>query len=377
MNSAARRTDLQASRRRLLATLGGLVALASGAPAAAVARTGPQEKGAAPTRTRRKAKAKASEPASPYASRADVLAFADQLAERRSLDAAWVRLQLAQARPVQAVRRLIMPAPTGTARNWEGYRDRFIDPQRVAAGLAFWKQAETELARATAQWGVPPELVVAIIGVETFYGRVKGNFRVIDSLATLSFDFPPGRKDRSAFFRNELEEYLAWCSREQRNPLFTMGSYAGAMGLPQFMPSSINRYAIDFDGDGRIDLHANAADVVGSVAHYFSQFGWKPGLPTHFEVEPPAAAEDLAALRAPDIVPSFSAAQFAQRGARLSLAGQQHEGPLALVELHNDGKPASYFAGTSNFYTVTRYNWSAYYAMAVILLAEALKAARP
>jgi membrane-bound lytic murein transglycosylase B len=306
-----------------------------------------------------------------------VLAFADELADKRGLDATWVRRQLAQAQPQQAVRRLIMPAPAGTAKNWAAYRDRFIEPQRVAAGLAFWKQAESELARAQARWGVPPEMVVAIVGVETFYGRVMGSFRVIDSLATLSFDFPPGRKDRSAFFRNELEEYLAWCAREQRSPQTTMGSYAGAIGLPQFMPSSIQRYAVDFDGDGRIDLIGNTADVVGSIAHYFAQSGWKTGLPTHYEVEPPKAAEDLALLRAPDIVPSFSAAQFAERGARLSEAGQQHEGLLALVQLENDSKPPSYVAGTSNFYTVTRYNWSAYYAMAVISLAEALKAGRP
>ncbi len=317
-----------------------------------------------------------SAPASPYASRADVLAFADQVAEQHGLDATWVRRHLAQAQPVQTVRRLIMPAPVGTAKNWATYRERFVEPQRIAAGLAFWKKAEQELARAQAEWGVPPEVVVAIVGVETFYGRVMGGYRVIDSLATLSFDFPPGRKDRSAFFRNELAEYLVWCAREQRSPMLAVGSYAGAIGLPQFMPSSINRYAVDFDGDGRIDLISNPADVVGSIARYFSAFGWKPGLPTHYEVEPPAAAEDLAALRAPDIVPSFSAAQFAERGARLSPAGQRHEGLLALVELENGGQALSYFAGTSNFYAVTRYNWSAYYAMAVILLAEALKAAR-
>jgi membrane-bound lytic murein transglycosylase B len=363
--------------------LGALASFAAWAAALPVAAAptptptpAPGSKARAGRKKTRRPRASPSAPASPYAHRADVLAFADQLAEKRGLDATWVRRHLAQAQPVQAVRQLIMPGAAGTAKNWAAYRERFIEPQRVAAGLAFWKKAENELARAQAQWGVPPEMVVAIVGVETFYGRVMGRFRVIDSLATLGFDFPPGRKDRSAFFRNELEEYLAWCAREQRNPLLTMGSYAGAIGLPQFLPSSINRYAVDFDGDGRIDLIANPADVVGSIARYFSEFGWKPGLPTHYVVEPPSGAEDLAALRAPDIVPSFSAAQFAERGARLSEAGQQHQGPLALVELENGGLALSYFAGTSNFYTVTRYNWSAYYAMAVIALAEALKAAR-
>ncbi len=356
-------------RRLLLGALGTLAAWATALPSVAAAAPASGSKA-------RAKRPRPGPPASPYASRADVLDFADQVAEKRGLDAGWVRRHLAQAQPQAAVRRLIMPAPVGTAKNWAAYRDRFVEPQRVAAGLAFWKKAESELARAQAEWGVPPEMVVAIVGVETFYGRVMGSFRVIDSLATLSFDFPPGRKERSAFFRNELEEYLAWCAREQRSPLLATGSFAGAMGLPQFMPSSINRYAVDFDGDGRIDLTNNPADVVGSIARYFAEFGWKPGVPTHYEVEPPTGAEDLAALRAPDILPSFSAAQFAERGARLSPAGQQHEGPLALVELENGGQALSYFAGTSNFYTVTRYNWSAYYAMAVISLAQALKAAR-
>jgi membrane-bound lytic murein transglycosylase B len=375
LNRLTRLTHLP--RRLVLGALGSALAWATAAPTLAASSTAPSATARAGSKKAPRKRSQPKAPASPYASRADVLEFADQLAERRGLDATWVRRQLAQAQMQPAVRRLIMPAPVGTAKNWAAYRDRFIEPQRIAAGLVFWKTAENELARAQAQWGVPPEMVVAIVGVETFYGRVMGSFRVIDSLATLSFDFPPGRKDRSAFFRTELEEYLAWCAREQRSPLATMGSYAGAMGLPQFMPSSINRYAVDFDGDGRIDLQRNVADVVGSVARYFSEQGWKPGLPTHYEVQPPAGADDLAALRGPDIVPSFSPEQFAQRGARLSEAGQLHPGLLALVELENDGKALSYFAGTSNFYTVTRYNWSAYYAMAVILLAQALKAARP
>jgi membrane-bound lytic murein transglycosylase B len=224
---------------------------------------------------------------------------------------------------------------------------------------------------------VPAEIVLAIVGVETFYGRVMGSFRVVDALATLAFDFPPGRRDRSEFFRSELEELLVWCAREGRDPLVPLGSYAGAMGLPQFMPSSINRYALDFDGDGRIDLHANAADVVGSVARYLSEFGWKAGQPTHFAAAPPTAADDLAPLRERDIVPSFSAAQMLERGVQLGDDARAHEGPLALIELENGNEaPPSYVAGTQNFYVITRYNWSSYYAMAVIDLAQALKEAR-
>jgi membrane-bound lytic murein transglycosylase B len=274
------------------------------------------------------------------------------------------------------VRRLIMPPPVGTAKNWRAYRERFVEPQRIAAGLAFGRAHERWLGEAEVRYGVPPEVVLAIVGVETFYGRVMGNFRVVDALATLAFDFPPGRRDRSGFFRSELEEFFVWCAREGRDPIAPLGSYAGAMGLPQFMPSSINRFAVDFDGDGRIDLVTSGADVVGSVARYLADFGWKAGMATHFAATPPAGAEDLAALREKDILPSFSAAQMIERGVGLGEAARVHEGPLAFVELENGGDAPSYVAGTSNFYAVTRYNWSSYYAMAVIELAQALKAAR-
>jgi len=315
-----------------------------------------------------------------YAERPEISAFAEEVAARRTLPRAWIEAQLARARLVPAVQRLIMPAParngSATAKNWNAYRDRFVESERIAAGVAFWRAHEEWLRRAEWRFGVPPEIVVAVLGVETFYGRITGSFRVIDALATLAFDFPSGRRDRSGFFRAELEEFLAWCAREGLDPQEPLGSYAGAIGLPQFMPSSINRYGIDFDEDGHVDLRGNPADVVGSVAHYLAEFGWLRGMPTHFGVEPPAAAEDRALLLAPDIVPSFMPAQFAERGARLDAAGARHGGPLALVELENGGGPLAYFAGTSNFYAVTRYNWSSYYAMAVILLAEALRAAR-
>jgi membrane-bound lytic murein transglycosylase B len=223
---------------------------------------------------------------------------------------------------------------------------------------------------------VPPEIVVAIIGVETFYGRVTGNFRLLDALATLAFDFPPGRKDRSEFFRSELEEFFVMCAREGVNPASLKGSYAGAMGLPQFMPSSVNRLAVDMDGNGHVDLLHSAADAVGSVAHYLASFGWQRGLATHFDVTPPADEAQRSVLLGPDIVPSFSAAQFTEHGAVLGSDGLAHTGLLALVELQNGDLPPSHVAGTANFYVITRYNWSSYYAMAVIELASALKQQR-
>jgi peptidoglycan lytic transglycosylase B len=311
-----------------------------------------------------------------YGARADVVEFADEVAARLGLGPRTVRATLARARRIPAVQRLIMPPPAGTPKDWQAYRDRFVEPQRIAAGLLFWREHEDWLERAEQRWGVPPEIVVGIVGVETYYGRVMGEFRVVDALATLSFDFPPGRRDRSAFFRDELEQFLRWCQRERLDPYTPRGSYAGAIGLPQFMPSSILRYGVDFDADGHVDLVRNGADAVGSVAHYLAVFGWQRGLPTHYAVQAPTAPEDRALLLAPDIRPSFTAAEFVERGAVLDDAGQEHEGLLALVELENGDNAPSYYAGSTNFYAITRYNWSSYYAMAVILLAEALRAAR-
>ena len=163
---------------------------------------------------------------------------------------------------------------------------------------------------------MPPEIVVGIVGVESIYGRQMGNFRVIDALATLAFDFPSGRKDRSAFFKDELESWFVLCKSEGIDPLAWRGSYAGAIGMAQFMPSSFNKYAVDFDGDGHVDLHASAADVIGSVANYLAEFGWKRGLPARFDVQPPTDTSERAALLAPDIVPTFTAAEMVERGAR-------------------------------------------------------------
>ncbi len=315
--------------------------------------------------------------ATAYGARDDVLSFATLVTQRHGLEPGWAERQLADARLLPTVQRLIMPPPAGTARNWAAYRDRFVEPRRVAAGVAFWQEHGRWLELAEARWGVPASLVVGIIGVETMYGRHMGNFRAIDALATLAFDFPPGRRDRSAFFRDELEELLLLARREGVEPAGYVGSFAGALGLPQFMPSSIRRYAVDFDGDGRVDLQANPADTIGSVANYLAAFGWQRDLPTHYPVAAPVDTADRATLLAPDIVPSFTAAQFAERGAALGGDGARHAGLLALVELQNGDAAPSYVAGTSNFYAVTRYNWSSYYALAVIELGRSVARAMP
>jgi membrane-bound lytic murein transglycosylase B len=315
----------------------------------------------------------AAEAAQPsYAGRADAQALADEIAQRHGLDAAWVRSHLAEARQLAAVQRLIMPPPAGTAKDWGAYRARFVEPRRIGWGADFWRANERWLVRAEELYGVPPAIVAGIIGVETLYGRHMGSFRVIDALTTLSLDFPPGRRDRSAFFREELGQIFVLAHSEGLDPSTLRGSYAGAMGMPQFMPSSWNRYAVDFDGDGRVDLHGSVADVIGSVAHYLAEFGWTRGLPTHFDVRAPVDAAHRAALLGPDIVPSFTAQEFLERQAWLPEEAQTHAGLLALVELQNGSAAPSYVAGTSNFYTITRYNWSSYYAMAVIDLGTAV-----
>jgi membrane-bound lytic murein transglycosylase B len=321
-----------------------------------------------------------------YASRADAMLFADDLAERRNLDREWVRQAIGQARFIPSVQRLmrpLQPSTTGVAwKNWRVYRSRFIDPVRIQAGVKFWRENAAALARAEAQFGVPAEIIVGIIGVETIYGRDMGTFRVIDALTTLAFDFPATpKRDRSPFFRDELEQLLSLANRTGIDPLELRGSYAGAMGLGQFMPSSWVKYAIDFDDDGKVDLFRSPQDAIGSVANYFKSFGWKSGQPTHYSVSFDAAKLNKEALLAPDILPTFSVESFQGKGAILEGPALQHSGPLALIELQNGDPTLSpnnapqYVAGTENFYVITRYNWSSYYAMSVIELGAEVKAA--
>jgi membrane-bound lytic murein transglycosylase B len=311
-----------------------------------------------------------------YASREDAMQFADDLAERRNLDREWVRQAIGQSNFIPSVQRLMRPATTTFVKNWRVYRSRFIDPVRIQAGVRFWRDNAATLARAEQEFGVPAEIIVGIIGVETIYGRDMGTFRVIDALATLAFDFPKTEKrDRTQFFKDELEQLLTLANRSNIDPLSLRGSYAGAMGLGQFMPSSWTKYAIDFDGDSKIDLFNSPADAIGSVANYFKSFNWKPGLPTHYPVSFDPTRLDKDTLLGPDILPSFTVERFTELGAVLQGDALSHPGPLALVELLNgsDGAP-QYLAGTDNFYAITRYNWSSYYALSVIELGAEVKA---
>lgn len=345
------------------------------------ATTQKPSKPSAPAATRAAAGNAAATPKAPvlYASRPEALQFADDLAARRDLDREWVRQAIGQARFLSQVPRLMLPPAKGTAKNWRAYRSRFIDPIRIRAGVRFWQENQAALERAEREYGVPVEIIVGIIGVETVYGQQMGTFRVMDALTTLAFDFPaahPRAAERTEFFRRELEQFLSLSSRSGTDPFEPRGSYAGAMGLGQFMPSSWVRYAIDFDGDGRIDLFKSPSDAIGSVANYFRGHGWTPGMPTHFAVQFDPARLQLDDLLAPDILPTFRAASMQAKGAVLDTAGAQYAGPMALVELQNGGNPPSYVAGTENFYAITRYNWSSYYAMAVIELGREVAASR-
>lgn len=319
-------------------------------------------------------------PPKPLGTRPALVAFADELAAAEGWDATALRRQLAAAQNLPRVKQLILPAAAPAAKNWAAYRDRFIEPKRIEAGLAFWAENEAALARAEATYGVPASIVVGIIGVETYYGRITGGFPVLDALATLAFDFPsahPRAAERQAFFRGELAEFLRLTRASGLDPATVKGSYAGALGWPQFMPGSWRKYAVDFDGDGRIDLIDSPVDAIGSVAHYLAEFGWKPGQPTRYDVSLPVDEDTRRRLLAPDIKPVFSAADLVEAGAEPSEAARAHSGPLAVIELRNGPQqPPTLLLGTENFWVVTRYNWSAYYALAVIELGEAVARAR-
>ena len=305
----------------------------------------------------------------------EVSIWAQDAAGRLQLDPGWVQKTMDQAQRLPLVEKLVLPPASPVAKDWGAYRARFIEPVRIQAGLQFWLRHRKTLERAEREYGVPASIIVGIIGVETLYGQNTGNFRVVDALGTLAFHFPqahPRAAERQGFFRSELEQFLQLTSRSGADPLAIRGSYAGALGLPQFMPSSWTKFAIDFDGDGRIDLFGSPADAIGSVANYFKAFQWRSGMPTHYPVILTPGQTDMDSLMAPDILPTFSVANFVGKGAALEGAALQHAGPLALIELRNGSNAPSYVAGTENFYAITRYNWSSYYAMAVIDLAEAV-----
>ena len=277
---------------------------------------------------------------------------------------------LRQATYLPRVVELVQPPKTSTVRNWDIYRSRFVEPYRIRRGAGFWADNARALEDAEREHGVPQAVIVAIIGVETIYGQHTGQFRVLDSLATLGFAYPAGQKDRSDFFLKELESFIVLCKKTQLNPLEEKGSYAGAIGLGQFMPSSWLAYGVDGDKDGKVDLFHNNRDAIFSVANFLKVHGWVPGKATLVPVELGNNA-DMTSLLAPDILPSFTAQELSKKGAFLKAPVLADE-KLALIELARGENAPTYVAGGQNFYVVTRYNRSSFYSTAVLELAEAL-----
>ncbi len=305
--------------------------------------------------------------ATSYAAREEVQAFISEMEEKHGLDARQLTLLFARTRPLPAVLKAIAPPADARQRSWQSYRARFIEPQRLAAGRAFWRRHAAALAKATAESGVPAEIIVAIIGIETFYGRQLGRFDVFAALTTLAFDYPP----RAELFRRELEALLLLAREEGRAPLDYRGSYAGALGLPQFLPSSIRAYAVDFDHDGRIDLTGSADDAIGSVAYFLKAHGWEADGPIAVPLK--LGADDTAAdtLLAEGILPRRRPQEMACYG--LTIPATAPDAPAALIDLVTPGKPTEYWLGYRNFYVLTRYNRSSFYAMTVYQFAQALK----
>lgn len=249
------------------------------------------------------------------------------------------------------------------AKPWHAYRKLFLTETRIQNGVDFWNRNADALAMATRKYGVPPEIIVAIIGIETSYGQSPGKYRVIDALSTLVFAYPK----RAAFFRRELEEFLVLCREERMNPTNPIGSYAGAMGIPQFMPSSYRQYAADGDGDQRRDIWNNPADAIASVGRYFAVHGWQADQPVAF----PATVNSAVHSRlAGSLKPTRTVREWLSLGvdSRGSLPSNVK---AALVKLDEETGPA-YWLGLQNFYVITRYNHSPLYAMAAYELSREL-----
>ena len=253
------------------------------------------------------------------------------------------------------------------AKPWFQYRPIFINDARIQGGVEFWNKHEALLTRAQATYGVPPEIITAIIGVETRYGKNTGTFRVLDALYTLGFDYPP----RSPFFLSELEEYLLFTREEKMDPALLKGSYAGAMGQPQFISSSYRKYAVDFDDSGARDLWQSIPDIIGSVANYFKAFGWQPGQPVVARAQ--VSGEEFKGLIG-GIMPNATLASLKQKGVTVAenIAADQQ---AVLLEYQGEASP-EYWIGLQNFYVITRYNRSPLYAMAVYQLAQEIRTLR-
>ncbi len=297
-----------------------------------------------------------------YAKQVSESAFIQNMHQQHGFSVEHLQTLLGQAKLKKSIIKA-MKRP-GEAKPWYEYRNIFLTASRISNGAKFLQKHQTLLQKAQKTYGVPAEIITAIIGVETLYGKNTGSFRVLDALYTLAFHYPK----RADFFRSELENFLLMTRQEGLNPLQPKGSYAGAMGLGQFMPSSFLRYAVDFDGDGKRKLW-EIADSIGSVAHYLQQFGWQRGQEIIIATQVQAdKADELVAL---GLKPQYSVQQLQQQGLRF--AGRLPANTLGSVVMLKTKLGPAYWLALDNFYVITRYNHSRRYAMAVTQLAEAIK----
>ncbi|MDR2165913.1 MAG: lytic murein transglycosylase B [Zoogloeaceae bacterium] len=294
----------------------------------------------------------------------DVQAFIANMVDLHQMDAGGLTRLFRGREPNATVLKLVAPPASPSQRSWRRYRARFLDPIRIQRGVEFWQKNAAALQRAHQRYGVPEEIIVAIIGVETIYGRDTGSFNTLEALATLAFYYPP----RAYFFRQELEQFLLLARENRLPPENYRSSYAGALGIPQFMPGSQRRYAVDFDSDGRVDLQESATDAIGSVAHFLSRHGWQPNAP----VAVPADLDrdpDPAWLAA-GIRPTLSVNSLLTAGVH---ADADPESKVTFVDLVTPGEKTEYWLGHENFYVITRYNRSSFYAMSVYQLAREIR----
>ena len=302
----------------------------------------------------------------------------NELSDQHGLQRDTLKAQFSKVHYLENVVRLINPPPPSKLKNWTAYRERFIEPIRLRAGVAFWKKYEAALKRAEMEFGVPAEVVVGILGVETMYGKMTGNVRVVDALATLAFAYPPttNREARMQYFRDELKQIFLLAQENDMDPLSFYGSFAGAIGLPQFMPGSIRRFAVDFDGDGKIDLRNSPVDAIGSIASFLSQHGWQADQPLVFPVK--VSSETDASWR--DMIGQSLEAKFTRQ--ELEQAGIVINNNIpdsisyGLVDLQDGERPTLYWLGTTNFFAIAQYNRSFFYAMTVIELGKAVQQQR-
>ncbi len=307
-----------------------------------------------------------------YANRAEVKAFVDAIAAKHNYTKADLMSAFGSAERMDTVLRQLekdKPNPN-FKKNWTTYRSRYIEPVRIKAGVAFWQKNAKTLSRATKEYGVPEYIIAGIIGVETIYGRVMGDNAVFDVLTTLAFDYPR----RSDEYKNFLEEFIV-LTHDNKMPLRSVkGSYAGAIGIPQFMPDSWRDYGVDFDGDGKVDLRNSTADAIGSVARFLKEKGgWERNLDVAYNVKFVGEQNIDGALKLP-VQPSKTLEQLKAYGVA-STEKVPANVKLSLIDLPNGDAPAQYVLGSQNFYAITRYNKSYMYAMSVYELGAAVKQA--